>query len=403
MTNQEYNKSRTISTPTTTTSDLVFNNPYILAKIAARLDIRSLSNVQSVNRHFYNASNYETAKRRDIVHIYLLDDYNASAKTVSPTHRLFYSFRAYTRLWLNTKPMEAIVVIGGYNRSPDYRHKHNSLESLSRYLPKHCRITYLDVGSTVLTSSIRYKSLTNCHINGFNDFDRTAYPCMSSLLLPEIDGIEICRYRDINSVIIDESVKCVLLFQSLKLMRRSGVTFGKASRLTYWALESMIAKFGDNYALGGGTVVAVKSMQQNCPEEDDLCHTLVLTIGGDRVRTGSTVISTTTISFELFYAQLKTFKSRLGFDCDDSRRSTTACFVFSNRRAFGDQLSLALQMTFPSAALFGFQTNEGMFGKEFAATDTDGHQNSRNKTFNEIADTLNKSVIVLVNFQFSKH
>ncbi|XP_054157852.1 uncharacterized protein LOC128956192 [Oppia nitens] len=230
MTNQEYNKSRTISTPTTTTSDLVFNNPYILAKIAARLDIRSLSNVQSVNRHFYNASNYETAKRRDIVHIYLLDDYNASAKTVSPTHRLFYSFRAYTRLWLNTKPMEAIVVIGGYNRSPDYR---TQTQLIGKFV--------------AIFAETRYKSLTNCHINGFNDFDRTAYPCMSSFLLPEIDGIEIFRYRDIYSVIIDESVNCVLLFQSLKLMRRSGVTYGKALRLTYSALESMIAKFSDNY------------------------------------------------------------------------------------------------------------------------------------------------------------
>jgi hypothetical protein len=119
--------------------------------------------------------------RKDLIHLYLL---NYEQKTAEEDiQRLNESFRQYSDVWRNIRPNHVLVLIGGHRQSINYRHRKNGLKYkyLTEYLPKECSITFLDVGHSVLTSSIHYKSLTNYsnhHNNSRQHFQRTSFPCI---------------------------------------------------------------------------------------------------------------------------------------------------------------------------------------------------------------------------------
>src|SRR5882724_8839615 len=139
--------------------DQICSNPYIMRQIMRKLDIRSLSNSHIVSKDFYDLSADEYEKRKDLIHLYLLNSEVNEEELKQQYQRLYDSFRYYCRNWINIRPKHVLVLIGGYMKTIDYRLKDNSLKQICEYLPKGCQITYLDVGHTVLTSSIRFKSL----------------------------------------------------------------------------------------------------------------------------------------------------------------------------------------------------------------------------------------------------
>ena len=160
-------------------SDLIFKNPYILSQIVSKLDIRSLFENHCLSKDFFDASVYEYERRKDIVHLYLLNYDKSFRKTSEECERLFESFIHFTQIWLNIRPKRVLVLIGGYKYPIDYRQRGNPLKSLAKHLSKECRITYIDVGHSVLTSSIKFKSLTNYSEYEKNDyFQRTAFSCI---------------------------------------------------------------------------------------------------------------------------------------------------------------------------------------------------------------------------------
>lgn len=165
-----------------TSSESVFSNPYLIDKIVRELDIRTLLKCCAISKDFFDASVYEYEKRKEIIHLYLLR-FNFS-QNCKDLQKLSESFIQYTKLWLNMRPKSVLILIGGYRQSIDYRLRNTSLSKLTKYLPKNCLINYLDVGYSILSSSIRSKSLTNYEERQNHNylFQRTAFPCITTFL-----------------------------------------------------------------------------------------------------------------------------------------------------------------------------------------------------------------------------
>ncbi|CAG2116293.1 unnamed protein product, partial [Medioppia subpectinata] len=341
----------------------VVKNPYILERILSRLDIRSLLTCHMVSKDFFDASDYEHNKRKDIIHLYLLNTGN--------NQFLFESFSYFTKVWLNMKPKYVFLMIGGNQHSIDYRFKQNTLKNVTQHLSKDCQITFLDVGQAILTSS------------------------MSCLIVPDIEGIEVKAFREpdwqsLSNSLQTENVKCVLFFQSSRVLDKSNKDAIPAKTLATKAmLQNLIQKFENKVAFGGGDVAVVKHMTKCRPIEDRLLDNLVLTIGGQNVRSASIVLETRhEFTIE---TQLSEFKKSLDFDCNQHKTSTTIAILFANRVNFSLNFSQLFQNLFPAVALFGSQTNEKMFGKFFAANDKNDNLKDDEKNVIKSSDELKKS------------
>jgi hypothetical protein len=157
---------------------MVFSNPYLLEKIVTKLDIRNLLNCFTISKEFFDAVQYEYEQRKDIIHLYLLRHDNFFH--YKDMEKLNQSFVSYTKLWINIRPINVFLFTGGHQHTIDYRLKQYCLKNMCKHLPKHCVITYIDVGSTILTTSIRFKSLTNYEDNQNSNqlIQRTAFPCI---------------------------------------------------------------------------------------------------------------------------------------------------------------------------------------------------------------------------------
>ncbi|CAG2100649.1 unnamed protein product [Medioppia subpectinata] len=375
--------------------ELVLNNPYLIARIVSELDIRSLFASHSVSKDFFDASAYEYEKRKDIIHLYLLNYEFLKESPLYDSQRLFESFSHYSNRWLNMRPKHVLVLIGGYRQDIDYRRKENSVQQMSAGLPKDCQITYLDVGKTVLTSSIRWKSLTNFsgHQNQSdrNLFQRTAFPCLTSLLIPDIEGIEVNAYYSAEEV-NTKDVSCVLFFESSRLRDRTPKGVLRDSQTTD-AINQLVSRIDNNVSFGGGSVIAAKTLSK-CPF---LLDHIFLTFGGHRVRTASFIMSTTDSS--AYFEQLSQFKNSLDFELSDPKTSTSIAFIFANSNNFDIQFTSAFQYIFPFVGMFGFQSNDRMFGQLLDSNSwTDGRKNCI-----QSLNANTNSVIVLVNFEFSKY
>lgn len=377
--------------------ELVVNNPYLIDQIMAGLDIRSLFSCFSVSKEFFDAAFVEYERRKEIIHLYLLNYNQYNEINCKDVQNLFISFRNFTKLWLNMRPKEVFLMIGGYRQSTiDYRRRDNFLSVLSEFLPKDCHVIYVDVGPTVLTSSIRFKSLTNYGEEQSNSqiSHRTAFPCMSCLLIPDIDGVQIRTYTDIESVKTNE-VKTILLFISSKKLSRMTLSEKRHEMTnTLRDMNRLITRCGYGVAFGGGSVKASKSVQKCDPEEVNVSKHLIITFGGQRVRTASYVIRTT----DSYLHQLLDLKIGLDFDCDDWQNSITIAYIFANNDNFSQHFTSAFQTVFPFVGIFGFQTNDRMYGKHFKTSDT----SDRNRVYSVISST-NNSVVVLLNIESKKY
>lgn len=372
----------------------VVNNPYLMDQIMTKLDIRSLFACHCVSKEFFDAAALESQRRKDVVHLYLLNYHQQNIDYGFDIEGLFDSFRSFSQIHLNMRPKTALVMVGGYRKSHiDYRRKQNCLSFLSEFLPKNCHKIYLDVGPTVLTSSIRFKSLTNYgdHQNNGQTFHRTAFPCMSSLLIPDMEGIQVNSYTNIESV-NTENVKTILFFVSSKtLSRRTSAQKREELVRTRTAIKDMMIRCRYGVAFGGGCIKASKRIFNSSKEE--MSDHLIVTFGGRRVRTASCVMRADS---HLFH-QLLDLKSGLDFDCDDWKNSITLGFVFGNHESFGQDFTSSFQSVFPCVGIFGIHTDHRLYGKHYTRYDSSGRSASYAHLF-----SVNTTVVVLVNIQCNK-
>ncbi|XP_054165613.1 uncharacterized protein LOC128963150 [Oppia nitens] len=370
-------------------TDIVFKNPYLIGQIVSHLDIRSLFQMHCVSKESFDASVYEYEKRKDIIHLYLLNYQQIGLN--SDTNKLFESFTHYSSTWLNIRPKHVIVLVGGHRNVVDYRYRQNRLQEISKYLPKECEITYLDVGSTVLTSSIRFRSLTNYGDHNNKElFKRTAHPCLTSLMFPEIEGIKVKSYHNIQEVDITD-VSAVLYFQSLKVTKRVPKGSSYETQTTDLVNNLKTRLDDNNICFGGGSIFVVKS-RTNCPL---LLDQIVLTFGGSLVRSGSLIMSMT--DKFTYLPQLTQFKQNLSFNCDDWKSSMSIAFIVANSHNFSNEFTIAFQTVFPFVGMIGFQSNEQMFGNSLVASNSISDSMTNNQ---QSVDPKRKCVIVLINFAF---
>ena len=373
----------------------VVNNPYLMDQIVAQLDIRSLCSCYSVSKEFFDAAAIEYERRKDIIHLYLLNYRQENIDSGYDVEGLFDSFRNYTRDNLNMRPKTALVLVGGYRKAHiDYRRKQNCLSFLSEFLPNNCHRIYLDVGSTVLTSSIRYKSLTNYsdQMNDSQTFHRTAFPCLSSLLIPDIDGVKINSYTSIESVNTKDVKAILLLISSKTLSRRSSIEKKQELVTTAYAIHELLARSRYQVAFGGASIKASKRIYY--ADKDQMSDHLIITFGGKKVRTASSVIRTTD---QLFFHQLLELRSGLDFDCDDWQNSITIGFVLGNHDNFVQPFTTAFQSVFPCVGIFGIHTDHRLYGKHFKSFDTSGRSHQYSNIY-----SIDSTVVVLVNIEFAK-
>ncbi|CAG2163366.1 unnamed protein product [Oppiella nova] len=328
-------------------TELVLRNPYLIARIVSELDIRSLFTSHCLSKDFFYASAYEYEKRKHIIHLYLLNHQLVKEQPIYDSQRLIELFKDYNKRCLDMRPKHVLVLIGGYRQPIDYRRKENSVRHMSAGLPTDCDITYLDVGK-ILASSIRTKSLLNFGL--------------TSLLIPDIDGIEVRSYHSLQDV-DTKDVSSILFFESSRVRDRTPKGVLRDTQ-TVGAINGLISRLDRSVSFGGGSVVAAKTLSK-CPL---LLDHIILTFGGHRVRTGSAVISTSDPS--TYLSQLLHFRNSLDFDCNDYKNSTSIAIIFANSDNFSFEFTTEFQSVFPFVGMFGFQTKGHILGKPLVSKDT---------------------------------
>ena len=213
---------------------------------------------------------------------------------------------------------------------------------------------------------------------------------MSCLLFPDIDGIEVNSYHRIEDV-KTENLKSILFFETLKPFTRSHESIVSKTRES---IDLLIESLDRNISLGGGRVRTNKTIKRCSPKQESILNCLILTFSGHRIKSSSIIFQTTNPS--TYSSQLMQFRNGLDFDCNDWPNSMTIAFIFANRHNFSIEFSSAFQTIFPFVGIFGFHSNERMFGKCIAKEKSFHNKN------NGIIDRKRNSVIVILNFGFRK-
>jgi hypothetical protein len=214
---------------------------------------------------------------------------------------------------------------------------------------------------------------------------------MSCLFFPEEEGIEVRTYVDFDQI-NKENVKCVLFFQSLEELESNSNRHSEESE----SIQALIEKVGNKVGFGGGSIKALKTMENSWTKGDVLRTQMIMTFRGKKVKSASIVLST--INKKSFFLNLVKFKSLLDFDCNDSQKSTTIAFIFANNENFSQEFTTAFQSVFPCVGIFGFQSLQRMYGHFYG----NGKTFITRNRFRETIDPKRNSVIVLINFEFKK-
>jgi hypothetical protein len=214
---------------------------------------------------------------------------------------------------------------------------------------------------------------------------------MSCLFFPEEEDIEVRTYVDFDQI-NKENVKCVLFFQSLEELESNSNRHSEESE----SIQALIEKVGNKVGFGGGSIKALKTMENSWTKGDVLRTQMIMTFRGKKVKSASIVLST--INKKSFFLNLVKFKSLLDFDCNDSQKSTTIAFIFANNENFSQEFTTAFQSVFPCVGIFGFQSLQRMYGHFYG----NGKTFITRNRFRETIDPKRNSVIVLINFEFKK-
>jgi hypothetical protein len=214
---------------------------------------------------------------------------------------------------------------------------------------------------------------------------------MSCLFFPEEEDIEVRTYVDFDQI-NKENVKCVLFFQSLEELESNSNRHSEESE----SIHALIEKIGNKVGFGGGSIKALKTMENSWTKGDVLRTQMIMTFRGKKVKSASIVLST--INKKSFFLNLVKFKSLLDFDCNDSQKSTTIAFIFANNENFSQEFTTAFQSVFPCVGIFGFQSLQRMYGHFYG----NGKTFITRNRFRETIDPKRNSVIVLINFEFKK-
>jgi hypothetical protein len=198
---------------------------------------------------------------------------------------------------------------------------------------------------------------------------------MSCLLFPKIDGIEVKVYNRFDQIIDIENVKCLLYFQSFRRRNKDKDKEFNSNSIEH--LNSILKSVNNSLSFGGGCPKAIKSMNTSFNSINDTLNPyLIITFGGNRVKSSSIVLST--VNKTRYYRQLNEFKKELDFNCDHISESTTVAFLFANSDNFSPHFhnfTSAFQSVFPFVAIFGSNVwSLLLFGKLF-------HTNTHRKQY----------------------
>ncbi|CAG2162463.1 unnamed protein product [Oppiella nova] len=187
-----------------------------------------------------------------------------------------------------------------------------------KYLPKDCLFIHLETQTIIGTS----------------DHNRCPYPAanglagISHLLLSRISGLEIDVYYDqeiCESLKADPDMKCILYFESAKDYDRRDTSDQYLWHNCNHHMWEVMKQMEFKLAFGGTRVTAIDvsaGYESAEAEKPFAC----IAIRGPNVSACS--IEMKTGNLESTERLLTEFKSRLGFDADDRRLSTTFAFVF---------------------------------------------------------------------------
>ncbi|CAG2103337.1 unnamed protein product [Medioppia subpectinata] len=194
-----------------------------------------------------------------------------------------------------------------------------NLDTYRRFLPKECLFIRLE----------------NQTIIGTSDHNRSPYPAanglagISHLLMAKTSGLSIDVYYDqeiCQSLRADPDIKCILYYESCKdFDRKDSAGHYMWSNCNHHMWDVM-KELKYKLAFGGTRVAAIDVSRGHEPSSEATKPFACVVIRGPTVSACS--IEMKTGSAESTKRLLTEFKSRLGFDADDHRLSTTVAFVF---------------------------------------------------------------------------
>jgi len=193
------------------------------------------------------------------------------------------------------------------------------LNDYRKYLPPNCRFLHLDSSTIIGTSN------------------QTSVPCpagerlagISELLLSRINGVNINVYynQDIRRELkADNNIKCILYFESTKDFDKKDSSGNYIWNNCNHHMWDVMKQLKYELAFGGTRVNAIDLTDGHEISEANMPFACI-TISGKNVKACSIEIKTG--SSESTKRLLTEFKSRLGFDADDTQNSETIAFAFS--------------------------------------------------------------------------